>query len=185
MVLDIMERRLEMKKRLSYTRLMKVQDDLHSIQKENQDLMGWLFQEIMEEAKIQGFKGGYLIYDGMIPEKLIEVYRNEYERKEIESGHKECESFHSCGGLIKYLEEIMNEEPILSPPPLKTWKVPVTWEVYSTVDVEADTVEEAIELVRCDVDDMPLPTDTYYVDDSFRLSSDDVDEMIAMTKEVK
>ena len=62
----------------------------------------------------------------------------------------------------------------------KTWKVPVTWEVYSTVEVEAETIEEALAIVIKDEDDMPLPTENYYVDGSFRPTTEDLDEMKTM-----
>ena len=53
------------------------------------------------------------------------------------------------------------------------WKIPVTWEVCSTVDIEAETLEEAMR-IACDEDgEIPLPTDPDYVDGSWRLSSDD------------
>ena len=51
---------------------------------------------------------------------------------------------------------------------MKKWKIPVTWEVYSSVSVEAPTLKEALQYVIDDPDDMPLPTETNYVDDSFR-----------------
>ena len=57
---------------------------------------------------------------------------------------------------------------------MKTWRIPVTWEVCGTVNVEADTLEEAIEIARDDDGNIPLP-DGDYVDGSWRLSEEDED----------
>lgn len=59
----------------------------------------------------------------------------------------------------------------------KIWTIPVTWEVYSTVEVEAFTLAEAYRYVEEDSDDLPLPTDADYVDDSFHPSLDDIEEI--------
>jgi len=45
---------------------------------------------------------------------------------------------------------------------MKTWKISCTWEMYGTVLVEADTLEEAIKLA----DEGGLPPGSY-VDGSF------------------
>jgi hypothetical protein len=54
------------------------------------------------------------------------------------------------------------------------FRVPVTWEVYGLLEVEAETLEEAVEMVKRDEDQngepFDLPTDSDYVEGSFRLS---------------
>lgn len=60
---------------------------------------------------------------------------------------------------------------------MKTWKIPVTWEVYATIEVEADTIEDAMEIARGESGEIPCPTDHDYVDGSWRLTTEDVDEM--------
>ena len=40
---------------------------------------------------------------------------------------------------------------------MKTWNIPVTWEVYGYVVIEANTLEEAIEKARDDEGVIPLP----------------------------
>lgn len=62
-------------------------------------------------------------------------------------------------------------------PATKTWKIPVTWEMCGYVHVDAATLEEAMDMVRCDNEDIPLPGDAYYVDGSFAPSYDDVEEV--------
>jgi hypothetical protein len=55
---------------------------------------------------------------------------------------------------------------------MKTWKIPVTWEMYGNVVVEAPTLQEAMDIARDDDGVIPLPNDSYYVDGSWRLSYD-------------
>lgn len=52
----------------------------------------------------------------------------------------------------------------------KKWKVPVYWELKSVMEVEADTLEEAIDILQCGDD--PLPTDGEYVDGSWEADDD-------------
>ena len=61
-------------------------------------------------------------------------------------------------------------------------KVAVTWEMCGYVDIDADTMEEAMEKFNNESDYIKLPTNGEYVDGSFELSSDDVDEMEAMAQ---
>ena len=55
----------------------------------------------------------------------------------------------------------------------------VTWEMAGYVEVEADSVEEAMEKFREECDYIKLPNGDY-VDGSFRLITDSVEEMEAM-----
>lgn len=50
------------------------------------------------------------------------------------------------------------------------WKVPVTWEMCALIGVEADTLEEAMEIARDREGTIPLPVDGNYVDGSWDLS---------------
>lgn len=52
-------------------------------------------------------------------------------------------------------------------------RVAVTWQMCGYVDIDAPTMEEAMEKFKNDVDMIPLPEDGEYVDASFELSSDD------------
>lgn len=65
---------------------------------------------------------------------------------------------------------------------LKKFKVPVTWEMYGTVEVYAEDAEKANLYVQNNLDEFGLPLDKGYVDDSFRLSADNIEENIAMTE---
>lgn len=55
----------------------------------------------------------------------------------------------------------------------KTWRIPVTFEMCGCVFVEAPSLAEAMQIVREDENDIPLPDRQEYVDGSFGLSSDD------------
>lgn len=66
----------------------------------------------------------------------------------------------------------------------KAFKIPVTWEVYGTVEVEADSKEEALVKFREEIDYFSLPTESYYVDDSFKESSESNEEMLSMIEEI-
>ncbi len=56
---------------------------------------------------------------------------------------------------------------------MKKWKIPVTWEVCGYVYVDADTLVKAMETARDDEGVIPLPTESDYVDGSWRLSETD------------
>ena len=59
-------------------------------------------------------------------------------------------------------------------------RIAVTWHVCGYIEVEANNIEEAMKKVRDNPDDYSLPYDGEYVDGSFGLSTDDVEEMKAM-----
>ena len=56
---------------------------------------------------------------------------------------------------------------------MKTFKFGVSWEMYGYVEVEAETLEEAIAIAKATEDEMDLPTDGDYVDDSFEVDYDE------------
>lgn len=66
-----------------------------------------------------------------------------------------------------------------------TVRLPVTWEVSGFVDVEADSIEDAIKIFNRDSDYIKLPRDSEYVDASFRLSTEDPDEIALYQKKPK
>ena len=55
---------------------------------------------------------------------------------------------------------------------MKTWKIPVIWKMYGTVEIEANTLEEAFELAEDDP--IPLP-DGDYVNEFWKVDSEDED----------
>lgn len=55
----------------------------------------------------------------------------------------------------------------------KTWQVPVYWQMKSVVEVEADTLEDAIYQVQ--TGDNPLPEDGEYLDGSWEAGDEDIE----------
>lgn len=51
---------------------------------------------------------------------------------------------------------------------MREWKIPVTWEMYGTVYVKADTLEEAMDMAY----ESEIPDDCEYLDGSFEVESD-------------
>ena len=49
---------------------------------------------------------------------------------------------------------------------MKTWEIPVTWEMCGNVVVEAPTLKEAMDIARDEDGVIPLPDDSDYVDGS-------------------
>ena len=56
---------------------------------------------------------------------------------------------------------------------MKTWEIPVSWEMVGMVKIQASTLEKAIDLARHD-DSIELPYGEY-VDGSFDVTVDDDD----------
>lgn len=57
---------------------------------------------------------------------------------------------------------------------MKIFKIPVTWEAYGTVEIQADSAEEALMLAQLieTKEGLPLPTEHEYVDGSFEINED-------------
>lgn len=55
---------------------------------------------------------------------------------------------------------------------MKNWKIPVTWQVYGYVNIEANTLAEALEIARDEHGVIPLPTGPEYIDRSWDLSDE-------------
>lgn len=54
-------------------------------------------------------------------------------------------------------------------------KLPVTWEVCGIIEVEANSIEEAIDYFDENCDHIKLPKDFEYVDGSFNLSDSEIE----------
>ena len=48
---------------------------------------------------------------------------------------------------------------------MKTFKIPVSWTVMATMEIPAESLEQAILIAE----DASLPTDTDYLEDSFKV----------------
>ena len=58
---------------------------------------------------------------------------------------------------------------------MKKWEIPVTWEVFGKVVVEADTLVEAMHIARDEEEILPLPDESDYVDGSWLITEEDED----------
>ena len=58
-----------------------------------------------------------------------------------------------------------------------TWKIPVTWSMCAVIPIEADTLDEAMQIARDEDGVIPLPpaTESDYVESSWCLSHDDAE----------
>lgn len=50
---------------------------------------------------------------------------------------------------------------------MRKFKIPVSWEMCGIIEIEADTLKEAIERAKENEDALPLPDDGEYIDASF------------------
>lgn len=60
---------------------------------------------------------------------------------------------------------------------MKTWRIPVTWSVCGFVYIDADSLAEAMVIARDDENELPLPLESDYIDESWELSHTDVEEV--------
>ena len=58
---------------------------------------------------------------------------------------------------------------------MKTWKIPVCWTMMGTVNVEANTLAEAIEIAKDDAGVIPIPDDGTFMDGSWEVDCFDED----------
>lgn len=96
---------------------------------------------------------------------FAEFCDNEFKEKEIMQSILSPEDF-------KFWETLSKENIKIN-----TYEIPVTWEVYATVKIEATSLEEAVAIFEETKDDIPLPTDTEYVDDSFHMTTEDINKI--------
>ena len=62
------------------------------------------------------------------------------------------------------------------------YSVPVVYEMYGSITVEASSAEEAYDKVKEHPDEFDLPDEGFYVDDSFRVADDDRENAIGTIK---
>jgi hypothetical protein len=69
----------------------------------------------------------------------------------------EVYSFITEAQAVKFIDNWIESQP-------RSYKIPVSWEMYGYITVQADTLEDAIEMAE----DFPLP-DGSYIEDSFQI----------------
>lgn len=117
------------------------------------------------------------MYDNDVITREEELYALEHVKELAERFIYKC---HDCSQAENDVYESMIHDFLRDN--LKKFKVPVTWEMCGTVEVYAENAEKANLYVRDNPDEFGLPINKDYVDDSFRLSSDNLEENIAMTE---
>lgn len=60
----------------------------------------------------------------------------------------------------------------------KVFKIPVSWEVFGEVKIEAESIEDALKIFKEKEDSLPLPTESTYVDGSFKLNDEETAYLI-------
>jgi hypothetical protein len=56
---------------------------------------------------------------------------------------------------------------------MKTYKIPVTWEVYGHMEIKAESLEDAISIAEDD--ETSLPTESSYIEGSFWVDREAID----------
>lgn len=67
---------------------------------------------------------------------------------------------------------------------MKKFNIPVTWCVYDKVEIEAETLEDAIKYVKEHIEEIPLGTEPEYIDGSYSID-DGNDGMSSIDDTVK
>ena len=58
---------------------------------------------------------------------------------------------------------------------MKTWNIPVCWTMMGTVNVEAKTLDEAIEIAKDDAGIIPIPDDGIFMGGTWEVDCTDID----------
>ena len=61
---------------------------------------------------------------------------------------------------------------------MKTWKIPVVWQMMGYIEVEARTLAEAIKIAKDDNDSVLLPHNGEYLDESWEVDMEDDEEFL-------
>jgi hypothetical protein len=59
-----------------------------------------------------------------------------------------------------------------------TYLIPVEWSMYSTITVEGDNLQDAIDRAKRVLDDLPLEDINEYVDGSYKISGDTIEDFL-------
>ena len=57
---------------------------------------------------------------------------------------------------------------------MKKFKIPVSWEMCGCLEIEAETLQEAVNLAIEKMDEFPLPEGNY-IDSSFKVDAEDAE----------
>ena len=68
---------------------------------------------------------------------------------------------------------------------METFYLPVTWEECGVVEIKANSLEEAIAYFNDNTDEIEIPDEKHYVDSSFRLTTDEIEDIRFMHEDEK
>ena len=57
---------------------------------------------------------------------------------------------------------------------MKTYLVPVVYSMYGRIEIDAESAEDAIMIAENSIDELPLPQDADYLEDSFEIDSEGI-----------
>lgn len=86
------------------------------------------------------------------------------------------------GDRYEFIDSDKEEKLPKEGPKTKYWSVPVVYEMYGSISVEAESAEEAYDKVKEHPEDYGLPDEGFYVDDSFKVADDDRENAIGTIK---
>ena len=113
---------------------------------------------------------------GRLYETYMEMKRDDPEAYAQALADLEAEKFTDVLQIVRYFEEGIHNAR-------KFWRVPVVFEMYGYVEVEAASAADAYHEVRDYPELFMLPADANYVEDSFKPASDDEENCIALIEE--
>ena len=67
----------------------------------------------------------------------------------------------------------------------KVFRIPVTWRVFDTVKVRANSLEEAVDLMLNNLSDIPLGTAPDYAEDSYAIATSNIDDAATIAEELR
>ena len=57
---------------------------------------------------------------------------------------------------------------------MKTWRIPVVWQEMAVINIDANTLAEAVEIAKDDEGVIPLPTNSQFLDGSWEVDCDSI-----------
>ena len=57
---------------------------------------------------------------------------------------------------------------------MKIFKIPVTYKSWGLIEVEAETLADAYKYAEENINDLPLPQEPEYIDDSYEIEKGDM-----------
>ena len=118
---------------------------------------------------------------GRLLEEILEAKEQDPKKYEEWAKGMEDKNFSDALEVVLFFEEGSLPKDC---PKARYWSVPVIYEMYGSISVEAASAEEAYDKVHEHPEDYDLPDEGFYVDDSFHVADDDRENAVATIKEL-